>query len=88
LNCLVGDSLLPAPQIKIPKRGKIYSMNEANRWDWDKPLQVRTALSHRREPAWPRLSISVEYYYMFPTHHLRYLFPHLLFSEWNCSPPP
>ena len=26
-------------QIKIPKRGKIYSMNEANRWDWDKPLQ-------------------------------------------------
>lgn len=24
--------------LKIPKRGKIYSFNEANRWEWDKPL--------------------------------------------------
>ena len=32
-------------QIKIPKRGKIYSMNEANRWDWDKPLQERHSIS-------------------------------------------
>jgi len=35
----IGEFVLTHPQIKIPKRGKIYSMNEANRWDWDKPLQ-------------------------------------------------
>ena len=31
--------MLTHPDIKIPKRGKIYSMNEANRWNWDQPLQ-------------------------------------------------
>jgi len=25
--------------MRIPSRGKIYSFNEANRWDWDTPLQ-------------------------------------------------
>lgn len=25
--------------MKIPSRGKIYSFNEGNRWDWDEPVQ-------------------------------------------------
>jgi fructose-1,6-bisphosphatase len=35
----IGEFVLTHPDIQIPKRGKIYSMNEANRWNWDKPLQ-------------------------------------------------
>ncbi|EKX34950.1 hypothetical protein GUITHDRAFT_97957 [Guillardia theta CCMP2712] len=35
----IGEFVLTHPNIQLPKRGKIYSMNEANRWDWDKPLQ-------------------------------------------------
>jgi len=35
----IGEFVLTHPDIKIPKRGKIYSINEANRWNWDKPLQ-------------------------------------------------
>lgn len=35
----IGEFVLTHPNIQIPKRGKIYSMNEANRWAWDKPLQ-------------------------------------------------
>jgi fructose-1,6-bisphosphatase len=37
--------------LQIPKRGKIYSMNEANRWNWDKPLQEYvTALQTAQVP--------------------------------------
>jgi fructose-1,6-bisphosphatase I len=35
----IGEFVLTHPNLQIPKRGKIYSMNEANRWNWDKPLQ-------------------------------------------------
>lgn len=35
----IGEFVLTHPEIKIPSRGKIYSFNEANRWDWDEPLQ-------------------------------------------------
>jgi fructose-1,6-bisphosphatase I len=35
----IGEFILTHPDIRIPRRGKIYSFNEANRWDWDKPLQ-------------------------------------------------
>lgn len=35
----IGEFVLTHPNIVIPKRGKIYSFNEANRWDWDQPLQ-------------------------------------------------
>ena len=35
----IGEFVLTHPDIQIPRRGKIYSMNEANRWKWDKPLQ-------------------------------------------------
>lgn len=35
----IGEFVLTHPNIKIPPRGKIYSFNEANRWDWDSPLQ-------------------------------------------------
>lgn len=35
----VGEFILTHPDIRIPERGQIYSFNEANRWNWDKPLQ-------------------------------------------------
>lgn len=35
----VGEFVLTHPNIQIPSRGKIYSFNEANRWEWDEPLQ-------------------------------------------------
>ena len=35
----IGEFVLTHPQMKVPSRGKIYSFNEANRWDWDSPLQ-------------------------------------------------
>ncbi|KAG7364314.1 chloroplast fructose-1,6-bisphosphatase [Nitzschia inconspicua] len=35
----IGEFVLTHPNIKMPPRGKIYSLNEANRWDWDSPLQ-------------------------------------------------
>ena len=37
----IGEFVLTHPNIRIPERGQIYSFNEANRWDWDKPMQVR-----------------------------------------------
>ncbi len=30
----IGEFVLTHPDMKIPSRGKIYSFNEANRWDW------------------------------------------------------
>jgi fructose-1,6-bisphosphatase I len=35
----IGEFVLSHPDVKIPSRGKIYSINEANRWEWDAPLQ-------------------------------------------------
>mmetsp|Transcript_51576 Transcript_51576/g.166340 ORF Transcript_51576/g.166340 Transcript_51576/m.166340 type:complete len:385 (-) Transcript_51576:34-1188(-) len=36
----VGEFILTKPNMQIPKRGKpIYSVNEANRWDWEAPLR-------------------------------------------------
>jgi fructose-1,6-bisphosphatase I len=35
----IGEFVLTHPNIQIPKRGKIYSVNEANYFDWDPPLQ-------------------------------------------------
>ena len=35
----IGEFVLTHPCVEIPKRGKIYSCNEANRPYWDKPLQ-------------------------------------------------
>jgi fructose-1,6-bisphosphatase I len=35
----IGEFILTHSDMKIPPRGKIYSFNEANRWDWDRPLQ-------------------------------------------------
>merc|ERR1712078_466533 len=39
LDPTVGEFILTHPNIQIPKRGKIYSMNEANYFDWDPKLQ-------------------------------------------------
>jgi fructose-1,6-bisphosphatase I len=35
----IGEFVRTHPNMEIPARGKIYSFNEANRWDWDQPLQ-------------------------------------------------
>jgi fructose-1,6-bisphosphatase I len=35
----IGEFVLTHPNIKIPSRGKIYSINEANYFDWDPALQ-------------------------------------------------
>jgi len=39
LDTDVGDYKLTRPSIEIPKRGKIYSCNQANMDQWDKPMQ-------------------------------------------------
>jgi len=39
LDRQIGEFVLTHPNVQIPKRGKIYSFNEANRKEWDKPLQ-------------------------------------------------
>ena len=39
LDETIGEFVLTHSNIQIPSRGKIYSFNEANRWDWDTPLQ-------------------------------------------------
>eukprot|EP00471_Norrisiella_sphaerica_P003331 CAMPEP_0184478730 /NCGR_PEP_ID=MMETSP0113_2-20130426/675_1 /TAXON_ID=91329 /ORGANISM="Norrisiella sphaerica, Strain BC52" /LENGTH=436 /DNA_ID=CAMNT_0026856619 /DNA_START=91 /DNA_END=1401 /DNA_ORIENTATION=- len=39
LDPTIGEFILTHPNIQIPKRGKIYSMNEANYFDWDPKLQ-------------------------------------------------
>merc|ERR1711988_511580 len=39
LQSQIGEFVLTHPNIKIPSRGKIYSVNEANYYDWDPNLQ-------------------------------------------------
>jgi len=39
LDPQIGEFVLTHPDIQIPKRGKIYSFNEANEFDWDEELQ-------------------------------------------------
>eukprot|EP00595_Chromulina_sp_UTEXLB2642_P000691 CAMPEP_0196768506 /NCGR_PEP_ID=MMETSP1095-20130614/42852_1 /TAXON_ID=96789 ORGANISM="Chromulina nebulosa, Strain UTEXLB2642" /NCGR_SAMPLE_ID=MMETSP1095 /ASSEMBLY_ACC=CAM_ASM_000446 /LENGTH=374 /DNA_ID=CAMNT_0042138219 /DNA_START=103 /DNA_END=1227 /DNA_ORIENTATION=+ len=38
LDRQIGEFILTHPRVQIPKRGKIYSFNEANRYEWDQPL--------------------------------------------------
>jgi len=39
LDSNIGEYVLTHPDITIPKRGKIYSFNEAHRWDWQEPVK-------------------------------------------------
>merc|ERR1719235_785507 len=39
LDPAIGEFVLTHPNIQIPKRGKIYSINEANYYDWNPALQ-------------------------------------------------
>jgi fructose-1,6-bisphosphatase I len=39
LDETIGEFVLTHPNMKIPKRGAIYSFNEGNRWEWDQPIQ-------------------------------------------------
>lgn len=39
LDRQIGEFILTYPNLQIPPRGKIYSFNEANKNEWDKPLQ-------------------------------------------------
>ena len=36
----IGEFILTHPNIKVPPRGKIYSINEANRDNWDEPTKA------------------------------------------------
>jgi len=38
LDRSIGEFVLTHKDVKIPKRGKIYSFNEANRFEWEAPL--------------------------------------------------
>jgi len=38
LDRQIGEFVLTSAQLKIPPRGKIYSFNEANKFEWDKSL--------------------------------------------------
>jgi len=40
LDSQIGEFVLTHPNIRIPSRGKIYSVNEANYYDWDPNLQT------------------------------------------------
>lgn len=40
LDPQIGEFVLTHPNIKVPKRGKIYSFNEANYFDWEEGLQT------------------------------------------------
>ncbi len=42
LDPTVGMYLLSHPDIKLPEKGKIYSLNESNYKKWEKPLQEYT----------------------------------------------
>lgn len=35
----IGEFVLTHPNMRVPKRGKIYSVNEGNYFDWDPKLQ-------------------------------------------------
>lgn len=39
LDVTIGEFVLTHANIKLPERGSIYSMNEANRMMWDEPLR-------------------------------------------------
>jgi len=40
LDTQIGEFVLTHPNVQIPNRGAIYSMNEANRQMWDAPLRA------------------------------------------------
>lgn len=39
LDTTIGEFVLTRPEIKIPKRGKIYSANQGNIAQWDEPMR-------------------------------------------------
>lgn len=39
LDRQIGEFILTSENVQIPPRGKIYSFNEGNRWEWDEPLR-------------------------------------------------
>ncbi|KAH9321031.1 hypothetical protein KI387_015670, partial [Taxus chinensis] len=43
----LGEFILTHPDIKVPKKGKIYSMNEGNAKNWDEPTTNMVADVHR-----------------------------------------
>merc|ERR1711976_646722 len=43
----IGEFVLTHPNIQIPKRGKIYSINEANYYDWDPALRNTSTTSRQ-----------------------------------------
>ena len=40
LDTMIGEFVLTRPNVRLPERGAMYSMNEANRYAWDAPLRT------------------------------------------------
>ena len=45
----LGEFILSSKNIRIPKRGKIYSINEANSNEWDEPTKQWIADMKKRK---------------------------------------
>jgi fructose-1,6-bisphosphatase I len=49
LDPSLGEFILATENIKIPKHGPIYSVNEGNFWQWDEPIRDYIRYVHRHE---------------------------------------
>jgi fructose-1,6-bisphosphatase I len=49
LDPSLGEFILSAENIQIPKHGPVYSVNEGNFWQWDEALRDFTRYVHRHE---------------------------------------
>ncbi|MBE9032949.1 class 1 fructose-bisphosphatase [filamentous cyanobacterium LEGE 11480] len=49
LDPSLGEFVLASENIKIPKHGAVYSVNEGNFWQWDEPYRNYIRYMHRHE---------------------------------------
>lgn len=49
LDTALGDFILTHPNIRVPERGQIYSINEGNTAVWDD--QIRSYVNSKKYPA-------------------------------------
>jgi fructose-1,6-bisphosphatase I len=49
LDPSLGEFILSAENIQIPKHGPVYSVNEGNFWQWDEAIRDFTRYVHRHE---------------------------------------
>jgi fructose-1,6-bisphosphatase I len=49
LDPSLGEFILSAEDVQVPKHGPVYSVNEGNFWQWDEALRDFTRYVHRHE---------------------------------------